>query len=266
MKEDGALRLIDDAADAVGRLPAWVGLLWFTALPARLLLALLCIRMAELGADAVHYGDWIRRTAWLLLVAWLVSLWGRQLFVRACRHAFVSDRPAPRSLLRVPPREMAGHLVAALAVETVFWGLLVTFVVPVFMLLAAGLAAAAAPAGGPAPLASLRELWRGVGPLSRLVRLLLLFAIGLLFAAFNLHLFAQGALWLASGAASLDLTGWAAVLSLANPAYVVLVVAGASLLVEPLWLAALTAHVERVRARTSGEDLRRWFAELRAAA
>lgn len=266
MKEDGALRLIDDAADAVGRLPAWVGLLWFTALPARLLLALLCIRILELGPEAVHYGDWIRRTAWLLLAAWLVSLWGRQVFVRACRHAFVSGREAPRALVRVPPREMAGHLAAALAVETAFWGLLLTFVVPLFMLVGAGLAAAASPAGGPAPVASLRELWRGVGPIWRLVRLLVLFALGLCFAALNLHLFAQGALWLASGLASLDLAGWDAVLTLANPPYAVLVVAGASLLLEPVWLAALTAHVERVRARSSGDDLRRWFAELRAAA
>jgi hypothetical protein len=266
MKEEGALRLIDDAAEAVGRLPAWIGLLWFTALPARLLLSLLCIRLLELGADAVHSGDWVRRTAWWLLAAWLVSLWGRQVFVRACRHALQSERPAPPSLLRVPPREMAGHLAAALAVETAFWTLLLTFVVPAFMLVGAGLAAAAAPAGGPGPLDSLREIGRAVGPLSRLVRLLILFAVGLCFAALNLHLMAQGALWLASGIASLDLTGWDAVLSMANPAYVVLVVAGATLLVEPVWLAALTAHVERVRARGTGDDLRRWFAELRAAA
>ena len=98
------------------------------------------------------------------------------------------------------------------------------------------------------------------------MRLSLLFALGLFFAALNLHLFTRGALWLASGIASLDLTGWGAVLSLANPPYAVLVLAGASILVEPLWLAALTAHVERVRARSTGDDLRRWFAELRAAA
>jgi len=266
VKEEGALRLIDEAVDAVGRLPAWVGLLWLTALPARLLFAFLCVRLIELGSQAVHHGDWILRTSWLLLIAWLGSLWGRQVFVRACRHAFQSERPPPRALLRVPPREMAGHLAAALAIEAFFWGLFLTFVAPPFLLVAAGLAAAAAPEGGPGPLDSLREAWRGVGPIGRLIRLLLLFAIALPVAAINLHLFAHAAVWLASGVAALDLTGWSQLLATGNPAYAVLLFTGALLLLEPVWLAALTAHVERVRARRTGDDLRRWFAELRAAA
>jgi hypothetical protein len=264
--EDGALGLIDDAADAVGRLPEWVGLLWLTALPARLLLAFFCIRLIQLGSDAVHSGDWARRIAWVLLVAWLASLWGRQVFVRACRHAFQSERPASRALLRVPAREMAGHLAAALAIEALFWALLLTFVAPPFLLLAAGLAAPAAPAGGPGPLDSLREVWRGVGPAFRLIRLLILFGIAVPIAALNLHFFAHGVLWLAGGIASLDVTGWDGVLALANPAYAVLLFTGACLLLEPVWLAALTAHVERVRARGTGDDLRRWFAELRVGA
>ena len=266
MKEEGALRLVDEAVDAVGRLPAWVGLLWFTALPARLLFAFLCIRLIELGSNAVHHGEWLLRTGWLGLVAWLGSLWGRQIFVRACRHAFQSDRPAPRALLRVPAREMAGHLASALAIEALFWGLLMTFVAPLFLIAAAGLAAAAAPEGGPGPLDSLRETWRGVGPIGRLIRLLLLFAVALPVAAINLHLFARAAVWLAGGIAALDVAGWDGVFTARNPAYAVLLGTGALLLLEPVWLAALTAHVERVRARRSGDDLRRWFEELRATA
>jgi hypothetical protein len=265
VKEEGALRLIDDAADVVGRLPEWVGLLWLTAMPSRLLLAFLWIRLIELGADAVHYGDWARRMAWLLLLAWLGSLWGRQVFVRACRHALQSERPAPRALLRVPPREMAGHLAAALAVELLFWALLATWIAPVFLIVASGLAAAAAPAGGPGPLDSLREVWRGVGPAGRLIRLLLLFAVLVPLAAINLHFFARALVWLAGGVASFDVSGWRHVLDWGLPAYRILLLIGALLLLEPVWLAALTAHVERVRARGTGDDLRRWFAELRAA-
>jgi hypothetical protein len=265
VREEGALRLIDDAADVVGRLPEWVGLLWITAMPARLLLAFLWIRLIELGPDAVQYGDWARRMAWLLLVAWLGSLWGRQVFVRACRHALQSERPPSRALLRVPPREMAGHLAAALAIEVLFWALLATVVAPLFLVVAAGLAAAAAPAGGPGPLDSLRELWRGIGPIGRLIRLLILFAVLVPLAALNLHFFARGLVWLAGGVASFDVSGWRPVLEWGRPAYRVLLLVGAFLLLEPVWLAALTAHVERVRARGTGDDLRRWFAELRAA-
>ena len=266
MRGEGALALVDEAADATGRLPGWVGLLWLTALPSRLLTALLCIRLLALRESAVHHGIWLRRTALLLLAAWVVSLWGRQVFVRACRHALQSSRPAPAALLRVPAREMAGHVAAALAIEVLFWASLLTVVAPVFLLVAAALAAAAAPAGGPSPRRALVEVFRATSPVSRLLRLFLLFLLTVPVAAANLHLLAHAVVWLLGGIAALDVTAWPAVLSPLNPAYVVLVLAGASLLLEPLWLAAVASHVEKVRARSTGDDLRRWFSELRAAA
>src|SRR6266571_5181787 len=189
-----------------------------------------------------------------------------QVFVRACRHALQSERPPPRSLLRVPARELAGYLVAALFVEALFWMLLLTFVAPVALLVGAGLAAAASGRAGPGPLEALRELGRSVGPAMRLVRLLVVFAFGLAFAAINLHLFFRLGLWLASGLAGLDTTSWDAVLGWQNPLYRVLIVTGAAMLLEPVWLAALTVHVELLRSRSSGDDLRRWFAELRSRA
>ena len=266
MSEDGALRLVDEAADAAGRLPGWVGLLWLTALPARLLLVLLCVRLLQLGESAAHHGVWLRRTAFLLLGAWLVSLWGRQVFVRACRHAFQSSRPAPAALLRVPLPEMAGHLAAALAVELLFWASLPTGIGPLLLLPAAALAAGAAPAGGPSPRQALRELWRAAESVSRLLRLLCLFALALPVAALNLHLLAHAVVWLLGGVAALDVSAWPAVLDPLNPTYAALLLTGALLLLEPVWLGAITAHVEKVRARSTGDDLRRWFSELRAAA
>jgi hypothetical protein len=263
---EGALRLIDDGADAVGRLAAWTGLLWITALPSRFLFALLFARLVELGPEATQYADFLRRLAYSALLAWLVSLWGRQAFVRACRHTLESDRPPPPSLLRVPARELAGYLVVALFVEALFWTLLLTLVAPVALLVAAGLAAAASRRAGPNPLDALRELGRSVGPAMRLVRLLVAFAVALAFATVNLHLFFRLGLWLASGVAGLDAASWNSVLGWRNPLYRVLIVTGAALLLEPFWLAALTVHVELLRARSSGDDLRRWFAELRSRA
>jgi hypothetical protein len=63
-----------------------------------------------------------------------------------------------------------------------------------------------------------------------------------------------------------DPQGAARALALGNPRYVGLLLAGVSLCLEPVWLGALTAHVEALRARTSGEDLRAWLEELRARA
>jgi hypothetical protein len=265
VKEDGALRLVDDAADAVGRVPAWVGLLWLTALPSRLLLAFLCVRLLELGESAVHHAFWIRRMAFLLLCAWLLSLWGRQAFVRACRHAFQSSRPAPAALLRVPIREMAAHVASALAAEALFWATLVTVAAPPFVTLGAALAAAV-PATAPSPRLALQAVWDAIAPFSRLVRLLLLFLLAVPIAGLNLHVLAHAIAWLASGFAGVDVAPWSAVLDLRNPTYTALLLTGAFLLLEPLWLASVAAHVERTRARSTGEDLRRWFSELRAAA
>src|ERR1700686_3125102 len=79
-RSGGALSLVDDATDAVSRMGPWVGLLWITALPARLLLALLCVRLIELGSESPGYGHYLSRLSYAALGAWLVSLWGRQAF------------------------------------------------------------------------------------------------------------------------------------------------------------------------------------------
>jgi hypothetical protein len=244
----------------------WVGLLWFTALPARLLLALLCVRLIELGDKATGYGDYLSTLSYAVLGAWLVSLWGRQAFVRACRHALESERPVAGSVWRVPLRDLAGHLSAALVIEVLFWTLLLTFVAPLALLIAAGLAAAASPRAGSGFWRPLRAIAESSGSLFLLLRLLVIFALALPLAAINLHLLFHAALWLAGGVAGVDHSSWGTVLSHHNPLYLVLILTGAALLLEPFWLAALTAHVERVRARESGDDLRQWFAELRAKA
>jgi len=263
---EGALRLVDDAAEVVGRLGSWTALLWITALPSRLLLAFLVSELIAMGGRATAHGDWVRRLAYATLLAWLVSLYGRYVFVRACRHALQSERPPPAAFLRPVAREIAGYLGVAILIEAIFWMLFLTAVIPLALLVGAGLAAAASSRGGPGVLESLRELGRSIGPSWRLAKLLLIFAFAFLFAAINVHLFAQGAAWLASGIPGLDTTGWDRVLALTNSLYILLVICAALLLLEPFWLAALTDHVELVRARSSGEDLRRWFAELRARA
>lgn len=262
-RREGALALVDDASDVVGRLGPWVGLLWITAIPARLLLALFCLRLVELGAGAAGYGLLLTRLAYLALGAWLVSLWGRLVFVRACRHALESARPLGLSGLRLPPAELASYLFAALAIEVLFWALFLTGAAPVALLVAAGLAAAAAPRAPVSLWQPLREVGASAGSLLVLLRLLLVFALAVVLAAANLHVLAHAGLWLAGGVAGQDTAAWKPVLSFSNPLYKILIAAGATLLLEPFWLAALSSHVERVRSRKSGDDLRQWFARVR---
>ena len=172
---EGALRLVDDAAEVVGRLGPWTAVLWITALPSRLLFAFLASELIALRSAASGHGDWVRRLAYATLFAWLISLYGRYVFVRACRHALQSERPPPRAILRPVAGEIAGYVAAALAIEAGFWILLLTAVMPIALMVGAGLAAAASSRGGPGLLDSLGELGRSIGPSSRLLRLLLLF-------------------------------------------------------------------------------------------
>jgi hypothetical protein len=265
-RTEGALRLVDDAAEVIGRLGPWTALLWITALPSRFLFAFLASELMILGSTATAHGDWLRRLAYATLLAWLISLYGRYVFVRACRHALQSGRPPPRAILRPVAAEIAGYLGAALVIEAAFWLLFLTAVIPIALLVGAGLAAAASTQGGPGMVEPLRELGRSISPSWRLIRLLLIFAFAAVFVAVNVHLLVQAGTWLASGVAGLDTAGWDTVLAPRNPLYDLLVLCAVGMLLEPFWLAALTDHVELVRSRSSGDDLRRWFAELRARA
>jgi len=255
-----AVALLDQAVDLVTGSPGAVAVLWLTALPARFLLVgyLQAFGNTDTPAEAA-----LLVLAYAMLALWLPSLYGRQVFVRACRRGMEGEVPEGGWGLRVPLRELAGAVVAALLVEVVFWALAFTFVVPLAMVVAAALAAAAAPVGGPSPAAAVRSMLDGTGRVLTLAFLFLLCALAALLAGLNLHVLFVLSTWLARSVAPLDTPAWARLLSYANPLYRQLLVVGATLLVEPFWLAAVAVHVERVRSQSSGEDLRHTFEELR---
>ena len=85
----------------------------------------------------------------------------------------------------------------------------------------------------------------------------------LLVAVVNLHVLFQAGVWLAGAVPGTDPGRWRALVGASNPRYWLLVLAGAVLAVEPYLLAATTVYVHKVRSRSSGEDLRLWFARLR---
>lgn len=260
----GAVDLLDESAELVSRASPWMAALWLTAMPARFALAWLAARVLQLGPKAHEHGAHLLHLAYAALGLWLLSLYGRQVWVRACRQALEGAPPRGPAGWRVPPRELAGAVVAALFVELAFWLSSFTVLVPIAMLPAAALAAAAAPRGGPGFFKPLVEMARGAGSFWTLTFLMFLMLLALFLAMLNLMVLFSLAAWVAQPVLGIEGAAWPVVLSGTNRLFVIVLVAGATLLVEPFWLAAMTVHVEKVRAASSGEDLRRWFAELRA--
>jgi hypothetical protein len=261
--QPGGLAALDEGIELATRLPAWVAVLWLTALPARFLLVAFLVELGEPGpSPGAHFGT-LLVLAFSSLGLWLPSLYGRQLFIRACRRALEGDTSPGWEGFRIPPGELAGAIGAALLVEAAFWGLLFTVLVPLLMVTGAALAAVAAPRAGPRLGAAMREMALGSGRVLGLALLLVLCLLGFLIALVNLHLLFLFAVWLVSSVAPFDAVEWEPMLGFSNPLYVALLVVGAALLVEPFWLASVTVHVERLRARKSGEDLRQAFADIR---
>jgi hypothetical protein len=259
--------ILDDASALVARVSTpWVGLLWLTAAPLRLAQAHFAARLGELGDEAGSYGDHLGDLALVATALFLLSLWGRAVFARACTRDLGAGDEAGRERLRVPAGSFAAYACAALAVEAAFYATALAVVTVPALALVAGLLAATSPlVERPSLLRPFSVVSASGGRVGPLVGLVLLFGAAFLLAALNLVVLVQAGLWLAGGVAGLDVARWQGVLGLANPRLLLVVAAGAWLLVEPWWLAALVVHVHARRARSTGEDLRLWFDRLRSA-
>jgi len=72
-------------------------------------------------------------------------------------------------------------------------------------------------------------------------------------------------LWLAGSIGGWDAHRWALLISLANRRFLLVVIAGAIIALEPFWIAAHVTLVRKAGAEETGDDLRAWFEELRNA-
>ena len=247
----GALDLLDEGLERVSRAWGAVGAFWILALPARV--ALVDLVLLATGPDR-RFAPLLERS-YLVLALGLLTVYGRV----ALGRALAARPPAPPDrwrILAVPPAAFARAMTATLAVLLASMLLGFTVLAPLVLLPLLGLVAVAP---------GERVLTLLSGPL-RLLGLHLLLLPGLLVVAVNLY----GVISLVATAVSSVLPGdpqrLARTLVLENPRYLALLIAGMTLCIEPVWLGALTAHVEAARARTSGEDLRVWLEELRARA
>lgn len=252
--------------------PGWAGLLALASLPLRFAQVHAAERLAQLGADADGYLGHLTALSALVTLLLLPALWARAVFTRACARrlagqAGAAGEVAVAAALRLPAAGFASYLYTAALAEMLLLGLGWTGIALPLVALAGGLAAAISPADEkPGPFASLASLARKAPPLPVGIGLALVFALAVLVAFANLYAAFQLGLWLAGAAPGLDASWWRVALSADNRLFLFFLAAGALTLVEPFWLAALTAAVAAARSRQTGEDLRARFAELQEGA
>jgi len=256
--------VLDETADAVSLAAApWSAFVILTSIPYRFLQVLFIDRLAEVGSDAAHYGRLLGTTANWTLLAFIVSLWGRAVWARACRIAATTGARPGAAALRVPLVAFVSYLFTASIAEVLFYGTMLTFIGPIVVVLFAGLAI------GTMELnveVSLRQPMRLITRYAREVRtefgVAFVFGIGLLIALVNLATAFDLGLWLARGFGSADIGRWNLLIAMGNRVMRLLLYAGTILAVEPFWVAANVVLVRKAGAAESGEELRTWFREL----
>jgi hypothetical protein len=266
--------VLDEAADAV-RLTAapWGGLLIITALPYRFAQAIFADRLLELGGDAVHYGNYLGSLASLTMVAFVISRFGRLVFARAVRlygAAAPGGAPAGEGAgatpLRVSPASFFNYVYTSAIVELISIATLITCIAPLLCTMFSGLAIGTAELNDqPSLVAPFRRIARYGRDLKIVAAMVLVFGCAFFVAAVNILAAFGIGMWLASSIGGWDLHRWTILMSFANHRFVVMVIAGAVLTLEPFWIAAHVTLVRKAGAAESGDDLRAWFEELRNA-
>jgi hypothetical protein len=264
----GALELLDRCADSVRRLPLAVAVLWLTALPSRLLLVHFVVVLEKLGSEAGDYRNALQRIANAYICTWLISLYGRQVYVRALLRDAVppaeQEEQGFLQLLRVPFAALASHIYAAAFFEILFWVLMPTWIFPPFFALAAAVTVAAAPQKPRDLLGPITEAFKAFGSPWMLIKLSLIALLALGLANGNLFVLGQAIAWASGALTNVDPSLIGALISGENPLYGWLVFAAATLLIEPLWLGVIALQVDAGKAASTGEDLRRRFESMKS--
>jgi hypothetical protein len=268
------LAVFDEAAGLVTReVGGWAGLAVLAALPLRFLEAHFLNRVLELGKHAGDYGHYLVSISWLVTLALPLAFWGRAVLAHAVVLALSGEgqsgrqtgRQTVRQAWKLPPAALAAGFYAFLFTQLLLLALSLTVAGAAAAVLLSGLAAATVHLQRRVgPFAPLATLFAHARPLRVYAGLLFLAALAFVVAAVNLAALFSLGLWAAGGLPGVELARWRALLSFSNPHFLLLLTAGATLAVEPFWIAALTVAVHRTRARQSGEDLRAWFEEISA--
>lgn len=243
----------------------WAGLLIVTTLPYRFLQALFIDQLIEVGKDAPRYGNLLGGTALMIVASIVLAVWGRTVYARACRLAHVRGTAPARETWRVPPAALASYLLTSAAMAILGY-------LSVFTCL--GVAVAAIFSGLAIGTAELNERVSLIEPFRLIVRhtrtatplaLVCVFFCGFFVALVNLAAaFALG-IWAMSALSDFDAPRWQALFTPGNRRYLLMLIAGALVTLEPFWIAAQVVFVSKAGAEERGDDLRAWFEELERA-
>ncbi|MFL6245023.1 MAG: hypothetical protein ACJ74H_03290 [Thermoanaerobaculia bacterium] len=260
--------VLDEAADAVAMTAApWAGVLIITALPYRFLQALFLDQLFEVGSGASHYGNLLGTTANITVATIVLALWGRAVYARACRLALARGSAPGREAWRVAPAALASYVLTAST--SMLFGYLGLFTVLGFVAVAifAGLAIGTMELNDRvsvvAPFARIFQYAKRIGiPFA----LAFIFFCAMVVALINLAAAFELGKWLAGAAGAFDAPHWQSLFTGANRRFLLMLFAGAIVIVEPFWIAAHVIFVRKSGAVESGDDLRSWFEELRRTA
>lgn len=258
--------VLDESAEVVSLTAApWAAVVIATALPYRFLQALFLDQLIEVGSDAAQYGNLLGGTANLIVASVLISLWGRAVYARACRLALDRGARPGRETWRVPVAAFACYvLTSAVALVMGMLGIFICFGVIIGSMFAGA-------AIGTMEMNERVSLRRPFTLIMRYSRPLILFALAAVFfcalfvALVNLAAAFGLAVWAAGSVGGFDAPRWQLLFTPDNRRYLLLLIAGAFVAVEPFWIAAHVVLVRKAGAEERGDDLRAWFHELRRA-
>lgn len=259
--------VLDESADVVRATAApWAGLLILASIPYRFLQLVFVDRVLELGSSASQYGNLLRSTAYWTAAAFVLSRCGRAVYARACRLAVTGGASPGREALRVPPAALLSYLyvVSFAALETYLT--LFTVIGPILGVILSGLAIGTMELNEqPGVRAPLRLIMQYGKSLRVLTALVLVFFLAFFVAMVNVWAAFEVGFWLVSSIGGFDLARWTILLGGGNRRYVLTIIAGAALALEPFWVAANVLLVRKAGAQETGDDLRTWFEELQRA-
>lgn len=243
----------------------WAAIIGLTALPYRFLQALFLDQLLEVGSAAKQYGNLLGGTANLIVLSTILALWGRAVYARVIALAYARGAVPGIEAWRVRPAAFLSYVLVSAVTLILGYAGLFTCLGTVLVAMFAGVAIGT------------MELNERVGLVQpfriafKYARGLLLFALAFVFfcavfvALVNIGAAAGLITWAATALGGFDAPHWQLLFTPGNRRFVLMLFAGALVVVEPFWVAAHVVFVRKAGAEERGDDLRAWFDALRRA-
>ena len=245
----------------------WAGVLMATAIPYRFLQALFLDQLFEVGSGASHYGNLLGTTANITVVTIVLALWGRAVYARACRLALARGSAPGSAAWRVPPAALASYILTASTAMLLGYISVFTVIGVVGVAMFAGLAIGTMELNDRVSvIAPFMHIARTAKHIAIPFALLFILFCGFVVALINLTAAFQLGTWMVGSVGAFDAPNWQSLFTGDNRRFVLILLAGALVMVEPFWIAAHVIFVRKAGAVESGDDLRTRFEELRRTA